>query len=102
MNTRKKREEDDFEKHLGKQLADPEFAEIYREEREKLNIALKIAEIRVKRGLSQEELARKLHTSQSVVSRLESSGYENYSIKTLRKVASALHAELVVELKLAS
>jgi len=101
MNSHKKRK-DDFERHLENHLADPEFAKTYHEEREKLNIAMKIAELRVKRGLSQQELAKKLQTTQSVVSRLESSGYENYSIKTLRKVASALRAELVVDLKLAS
>lgn len=90
---------DDFEKQLERNLNDPEFAKAFHEEYEKLKIALKIAELREKRGLTQKELAEKIHTTQSVISRLESSNYENYSIRTLKKVASALQAELILDFK---
>lgn len=93
------RKSDDFERQLESYLADPEFAHAFAEETDKLRVAVKIAEMREKKGLTQKELARKIKTTQSVISRLESSGYENYSVNTLRKVAEALQCDLVIELK---
>ena len=52
---------------------------------------------RIEKGLTQKELARKIETKQSAVSRLESGSY-NPSIAFLRKVADALDARLKVSL----
>lgn len=52
---------------------------------------------RIEKGLTQKELARKIDTKQSAVSRLESGSY-NPSIAFLRKVATALDARLKVSL----
>jgi len=52
---------------------------------------------RIEKGLSQKELAQKIGTKQSAVSRLESGGY-NPSIALLQKVADALHTRLKVSL----
>ena len=61
---------------------EPEFA-----------LARMIIEKRLKRGLTQAELARKIGTKQSAIARLESGAY-NPSIKFLSKVAGALGAKL--------
>ena len=63
-----------------------------------MDIALAIVEARNKSGLSQTELARKLHTTQSVISRIEN-GNQNISMKVLAKIAQVLHCDLAVHLK---
>ena len=52
---------------------------------------------RIEQGLTQKELARKIDTKQSAVSRLESGSY-NPSIAFLQKVADALDARLKISL----
>ena len=59
-------------------------------------MALQIAALREKAGLSQKELARKLKTSQQQISRLESPSYEGHSLSMLRRVADALGATVRV------
>lgn len=95
MNDRK----NDFKAQLEGYLQDPEFSRAFHEESEKLRIAVTIARMREEKGLTQKELAKRIKTTQSVISRLESSGYENYSVKTLKKIAAALQCELVIDLK---
>ena len=60
------------------------------------DVALQIAALREKAGLSQRDLARKLHTSQQQISRLESPSYEGHSLSMLRRVAKALGATVRV------
>jgi transcriptional regulator with XRE-family HTH domain len=55
-------------------------------------VALQLAALREKAGLSQKDLARKLHTSQQNISRLESPSYEGHSLTMLRRVADVLGA----------
>ena len=85
-----------FDKYLEKQLKDPAFAARYHQAGEAWDIALQLAELRQKAGLSQKELAQKLRTSQQHISRLESPGYEGHSLTNLRRVAKALHARVRV------
>jgi transcriptional regulator with XRE-family HTH domain len=59
-------------------------------------VDLQIAALREKAGLSQRDLARKLHTSQQNISRLESPAYEGHSLTMLRRVAEALGATIRV------
>jgi transcriptional regulator with XRE-family HTH domain len=60
------------------------------QERAYLDIARNIYELRTKAGLSQVELARKVGTTQSVISRLEDADYEGHSLDMLRRIAAAL------------
>jgi len=53
--------------------------------------------LRARKGLSQKRLARLLHTSQQMVSRLEDPKNTSYSLRTLIKLAHALDKELKVE-----
>jgi len=52
---------------------------------------------RLKQGLTQKQLARKIGTKQPVISRLERGSY-NPTIKFLHRVADALDAELRVSI----
>ncbi|MGO8931321.1 MAG: helix-turn-helix domain-containing protein [Limisphaerales bacterium] len=81
-----------FDLFLEEQLRDPEFAARFKRSGEAWDVALQIAALREKAGISQKELARKIHTSQQQISRLESPGYEGHSLSMLRRVADALGA----------
>jgi DNA-binding XRE family transcriptional regulator len=85
-----------FDHYLEEQLKDPAFAERFEHAGEAWDVAIQIAALRQKAGLSQKDLAKILKTSQQQVSRLESTGYEGHSLSTLRRVAEALHARVHV------
>ena len=82
--------ETNFDLYLEEQLKDPVFAERFERAGEAWDVALQLAALRAKAGLSQKDLARKLKTSQQQISRLESPSYEGHSLSMLRRVAEAL------------
>lgn len=76
-----------FRDYLNEELKDKEFRKFYEEEGRNLEIGYKIARLRQKFGLTQKQLAEKIKTSQTVVSRLESGDYWQCSLRTLEKIA---------------
>src|SRR3990172_2360221 len=88
-----------FDLYLEEQLKDPVFAERFERAGEAWDVALQIVALREKAGLSQKELASKLHTSQQQISRLESPSYEGHSLSMLRRVAKVLSAKVRVVLE---
>lgn len=88
-----------FDHYLEEQLSDPHFAERYRRAGEAWEVAVQLAALREKEGLSQKELAERVGTTQQQISRLESPGYEGHSLRMLRKVATVLHAEVEVRFR---
>ena len=87
-----------FDLYLEEQLKDPVFAERFARAGEAWDVALQLAALREKAGLSQRDLARKLKTSQQNISRLESPSYEGHSLTMLRRVAEILGATVRVTL----
>lgn len=85
-----------FDRYLEEQLKDPTFAGRFKRAGEAWAVALQIAALRQRAGLSQKDLAKLLKTSQQQISRLESPGYEGHSLSMLRRVAEALHARIRV------
>lgn len=85
-----------FDVYLDEQLKDPEFAARFKSAGEAWDVAIQIAALRQRAGLSQKQLAKLLKTSQQQISRLESPGYEGHSLSMLRRVAEALHARIRV------
>jgi DNA-binding XRE family transcriptional regulator len=67
-------------------------------EREKLDIAGQIYQLRTKAGLTQKRLARMIGTTQSVISRLEDADYDGHSINILERIARALNCRIEVRL----
>jgi len=65
-----------FQSRLREDIKDPEFKTYYQKERQALRLAMKIAELRNQKGLSQQELAKLMGTSQQAISRIESGEYE--------------------------
>ncbi|NUN93064.1 MAG: helix-turn-helix transcriptional regulator [Verrucomicrobiae bacterium] len=88
-----------FDLYLEEQLKDPDFAERFEKAGAAWDVALQIAALREQAGLSQKDLARKLHTSQQNISRLESPSYEGHSLAMLRRVAKVLRARVRVVLE---
>ena len=77
---------------------DEEFASHYAREQVINNIAEMIVEARKDGCLTQSELAQKVGTTQSVISRIES-GASSYvpSLDTLLKIAGAMHLKLQLQ-----
>jgi len=72
MNKSKiKKTANSFNDDLARDLKNPKFKKIFNEEMLKLQIAEQIIALRKKRRLTQKELAKKIHTTQAVVSRIE-------------------------------
>lgn len=81
-----------------KRLKKKSFAKAYQEVEFLTHIGLTIAKYRDKAGLTQGQLAKKLKTTQSVISRIEN-GNQNLSVTMLAKIAQVLRCELFVKLK---
>lgn len=78
-----------WEKHA---LEDPKL----RAEYAKLQPEFALIRARIEKGLTQEDLAKRIGTKQSVISRLES-GKRNPSIAFLQKLAQALNSYLEIK-----
>lgn len=80
-----------------KKFKNKKFKKTYEEISPLLDIAMVITKARNKIGLSQAELAKKLKTTQSVISRIEN-GNQNISLNMLAKIAQVLDCHLSVKL----
>lgn len=74
-------------------LKDKEIKKAYDELGPEFELIQTIIEKRLKQGLTQAELAKKIGTKQSAISRLEQGTY-NPTVAFLRKLANALDKEL--------
>lgn len=84
-----------FDKHLEELLADPEFKKDYDDLEPQFQLIRTILDKRIAKKMSQKQLAEKIGTKQSAISRLESPD-ANPSFKFLQKVAKALDSKLVI------
>ncbi|HXX16724.1 MAG TPA: helix-turn-helix transcriptional regulator, partial [Candidatus Eremiobacteraceae bacterium] len=69
------------------------------EERVNAEVARTIYELREQAGLSQKELAERVDTTQSVISRLEDADYEGHSLSMLNRIAKALNQQVQVVMR---
>jgi HTH-type transcriptional regulator / antitoxin HipB len=86
-----------FQSRLREDIKDPEVKAHYEEEKQALMLAIKISELREKKGLSQQQLAKLMGTSQQAISRIESGEYEGFTLKTLEKIAEATGMRVKIE-----
>jgi DNA-binding XRE family transcriptional regulator len=59
-------------------------------------IARQVYALRTKARLTQKELARRVGTTPSVISRLEDDDYEGHSLSMLRRIAAALNQRVEI------
>lgn len=86
-----------FTDFLHEQLKDPEFKKMYDDLEPEFALISLLIEKRIKEGLTQAELAKKLNTKQSAISRFES-GTSNPTLEFLQKMARALGAKLTISI----
>ncbi len=84
--------------YIADQMKNPEFKKAWDDLDPEFQILKAMIKAREKSGISQAELAKRLGTKQSVVSRLERGAFSKASLETIKKVADALDMRL--ELKL--
>lgn len=87
-----------WKQHRAQLLKDPEVKKAYDESRLEYEVARAIIKARIDKGYTQQELAEKLHTKQSVISRVENAKTVP-SLSFLEKLATALGTSLSVQFK---
>lgn len=83
--------------YFKKKMKDRKFIEAYEKTGFLLDLGVTIARARNAIGLSQIEMAHKLKTTQSVISRIEN-GNQNISVQMLTKIAKVLGCGLKINL----
>jgi HTH-type transcriptional regulator/antitoxin HipB len=78
--------------------ADPEFAERFDEGYRDFKIGVILRQAREEAGLTQEELADRVGTQKTAISRIENHA-ENIKLSTIQKVAKALGKSLEISLR---
>lgn len=78
------------------QLRDKDFKKEFDAEDIRARMAVMIAKRRRKLHLSQLELAHRVHTTQQVISDIETLRHPNITIVTLEKIAHALNSNLSI------
>src|SRR2546427_373341 len=81
---------------------DEELREMVRQEVLNSEIGQMIYDARTKAGLTQRQLANRLGTTQSVISRLESADYEGHSLGMLLRIAQTLGQKLELRMSAAA
>ncbi len=77
---------------------DPQMEASVRQERDNLDVAQQIHDLRTAAGLSQKQLAEKVGTTTSVICRLEDADDGGHSLNMLRRVAAALGSRVEVRI----
>ena len=80
---------------LERKEKDPKYAKDFDIGYEEFKIGMMIKEMRLESGMTQEQLAEKLETKKSVISRMENHS-EDIRLSTLQKVASVFGKQLSV------
>jgi transcriptional regulator with XRE-family HTH domain len=76
---------------------DPEYRRVYRLLKPRYDVVKELITLRRRQGISQEEFARRAHTHQSRISKIESAD-QDVTLSTLTKLADALDADVDIRL----
>ncbi len=87
---------EDFRKQ---QLKNPKVRKEYEALEGEFALAKEIIELRIRKKLTQKQLALQIGTSQPAIARIESGSYQNVSLSFLRRVANALGAVPEIHLR---
>ena len=88
-----------YKKHRKELLKDKKVREEYNKLLPEYELAKSIIEQRVKKKLTQEQVAKKAGMPQSTISRIEGLTHGMPKIATLKKIANALDADIVIKLE---
>ena len=88
----------DVERYIeNRKKRNPKFAKNFESGYEAFEFSVMLREAREQAGITQDEIARKLHTKKSAISRIENHA-EDIRLSTLGKYAKALGKKLKVQL----
>jgi transcriptional regulator with XRE-family HTH domain len=87
-----------WKEHKKQLMKDPAFRKEYEALEPEYRLASDLIRLRLSKGLTQEDLAKRLHTRQSAIARLENAG-SLPSLSTVKRVAEALDADLYVAVR---
>lgn len=84
---------------IEEKLKNPKFRKGFMEEFEKLSIGEQLVRLRLQAGLTQAQVAKKIGTTASAISRYENAEYDRYEVQTLRRIVQACggHLKLIME-----
>ena len=88
---------DDFQKLLNEELQNPEFKKEWDNLELRYNIIKQLIKLRDAYNLTQTQLAKKIGTTQAVISRIEN-GTVNIGIDFLEKVARAFNKKVELQI----
>ncbi len=77
---------------------DPELQEMVRESSINTQVSQIIYDARKQEGLTQQQLADLVGTTQSVIARLEDADYEGHSLSMLARIAAALNQKVEIKM----
>lgn len=83
--------------YFDKLMQNKEFRDKFNEEYQNVCIGERIARARYKANLTQADLAKRINTTKSAISRYESDNYQGYSIKLLNRIAKACDSDLIID-----
>jgi DNA-binding XRE family transcriptional regulator len=92
-----KKEAEYFDRSVSKALKNKKIREAYESEGLRQTIALQIHEVRVKKHITQKQLAKRLSVPQQEISRIENGG-QNITTDLLGKLVTGLHAKVKVQI----
>lgn len=87
-----------FEDYKKRALKDPDFRKEMREPDDDpfIEVAFRLISLRRELGLTQAQLAKKIHLPQQAVARLESLHYKGHTLQSLNKIARAFGKKLQI------
>lgn len=87
-----------LKEYIAEQMDDPAFKKAWKDLDPEFQVLKAMISAREKTGISQAELARRIGTKQSVISRLERGAFSKATLETIKKVADALDMRLEIKL----
>lgn len=87
-----------FQDHLKESLKNPAFKKAWKDSQAEYNLASTLIKKRLAKKISQRSLAKKIKTTQAVISRIETMS-ANPSLFLLKRLANALDSKLILQFK---
>lgn len=87
-----------LKEYIAEQMKNPGFRRAWEDLEPEFQVLKAMIKAREKTGISQAELARRVGTKQSVISRLERGAFSKATLETIKKVADALGMRLEIRL----
>jgi len=87
-----------LKEYIAEQMKSPEFKKAWENLDPEFQVLKAMIKAREKTGISQAELARRVGTKQSVISRLEHGAFSKATLETIKKMADALDMRLEIKL----